>query len=84
MGHPGVCIKSFTYRDYMFSRISNNISKFADDTTIERQKCSEQEAMVLQEELSRMREWTVIWQMDFNINRCSTIHVHKIDIPKME
>ena len=31
--------------------------------------------MVLQGELNRMHEWAVKWQMDFNINKCSTSHV---------
>ena len=33
--------------------------------------------MVLQGELSRMHEWAVKWHMDFNINKCSTLHVSR-------
>ena len=55
--------------------ISSNISKFADDTKIGRQISSEQKAMVLQGELNRMHKWAVKWQMDFNINKCSTLYV---------
>ena len=31
--------------------------------------------MVLQSELNRMHEWAVKWQMDFDINKCSSLHV---------
>ena len=31
--------------------------------------------MVLLGELNTMHEWMVKWQMDFNINKCSTLHV---------
>ena len=30
--------------------------------------------MVLQGELNRMHEWVVKWQMDFNVNKCCTLH----------
>ena len=63
------------YINYLDSGISSNISKFADDTKIEKQISSDREAMILQGELSTMHEWTVKWQMDFNINMCSTLHV---------
>ena len=33
--------------------------------------------MVLQGELNRMHEWAVKWQMDFNINKCNTLHISK-------
>ena len=57
------------------SGISSNITKFADDTQIGRQIGSEREAMVLQGEQNIMHEWVVKWQMDFNINKWSTLHV---------
>ena len=56
------------YMNYLDSGISSN-------TKIGRQISSEQEAIVLQSELNRMHEWTVKWQMGFNINKCSTLHV---------
>ena len=49
------------YINYLDSGISSNISQLA-----------EREAMVLLGELNTMHEWTVKWQMDFNINKCST------------
>ena len=57
------------------SGISSNISKFADDTKIGRQINSERDIEVLQGELNRMYEWADRWQMEFNINKCSRLHV---------
>ena len=44
------------YINYFDSRINSNISKFADDTVIERQISSDREAMVLQDEINIMHE----------------------------
>ena len=63
------------YMNYLDSGINSNISKFAYDTKIGRQISSEQEAIILHGELNRMYEWAFKWQMDFNINKCSTLHV---------
>ena len=60
------------YINYLYSGISSNNSKFADDTKIGRQISLDREAMVLQDEPNRMHEWAVKWQIDFNINKCST------------
>ena len=65
------------YNNYFYSGISSNISKFADDTKIGRQISSEQEDIVLQGELNKMHERAIKWQMDYNINKCNTIHVGK-------
>ena len=61
--------------------MNRNISQFADGTKIRRQIRSEMEAMVLQGGLSRMHEWAVKWQIDFNIKKYSTLHVgrHKTE-----
>ena len=47
------------YKNYLDSAISSNISKFAVHTKIGKQISSEQEAMVLHEELNRMHDWAV-------------------------
>ena len=55
--------------------ISSNINKFADDTMTGRQISSDRETLVLQGKLNSMHEWTVKWQVDFNIKKCSAHHV---------
>ena len=59
----------------MGSGIRCNISKFADDIKIGRQISSEREAMVLQDELNKMHEWIAKWQINFDINKCSTRYI---------
>ena len=63
------------YIYYLDSGSSINISKFPDYTTIGIQISSDREAVALQDELSRRDELAVKWQMDFNINMCSTLHI---------
>ena len=63
------------YMNDLDYRISSNINTFADDLKIGRQISSDRIALVLQGELNRMYEWAVKWQMDFNINKCSTLYV---------
>ena len=65
------------YISYFDSGESSNISKFADDTKIGRQISFDREATVLLGELTRMPEWAVKWQIDFNINKCSTLYIGK-------
>ena len=48
-----------SYINYLNSGISRNISKFSDDTKIERQISMDQEVMVLQGELNIMHELAV-------------------------
>ena len=63
------------YTNYLDYGIRNNISKFLDNTQIERQISSGQEGMILLErKLNRINEWAVKWKMDINI-KCSAIHV---------
>ncbi|XP_072437775.1 uncharacterized protein [Chiloscyllium punctatum] len=54
--------------------ISNNISKFADDTKLGgRVKCDE-DVRGLQGDLDKLGEWADAWQMQFNVDKCLVIH----------
>ena len=55
--------------------ISSDVSKFADDTKIGRVIESDQDAAILQEELSRLYDWAEKWQMEFNVGKCSVMSV---------
>ena len=61
--------------NYLDFGVCSNISKFAEDTKIGKEISSEQEAIILEGESNCMHECVVKWQMDFNIIKCSTIHV---------
>jgi hypothetical protein len=55
--------------------IISKISKFADDTKLCREVIKEEDADVLREDLKRMYQWSKDWQMLFNIEKCSVIHL---------
>ena len=53
--------------------ILSKISKFADDTKL----CRAEEADILREDLRRMFRWSQDWQMLYNLERCSVMHMGK-------
>ena len=57
--------------------ILSKISKFADDTKLCRAVGDEEEAEILQEDLRRMFRWSQDWQMLFNLEKCSVMHMGK-------
>src|SRR6218665_1565790 len=57
--------------------ILSKISKFADDTKLCRAVGDDQEADILWEDLRRMFRWSQDWQMLFNLEKCSVMHMGK-------
>src|SRR6218665_985195 len=57
--------------------ILSKISKFADDTKLCRAVGYDQEADILREDLRRMFRWSQDWQMLFNLEKCSVMHMGK-------
>src|SRR6218665_245193 len=57
--------------------IVSKISKFADDTKLCRAVGDDQEADILREDLRRMFRWSQDWQMLFNLEKCSVMHMRK-------
>jgi len=57
--------------------ILSKISKFADDTKLCRAVGDEKEVNILQEDLRRMFRWSQDWQMLFNLEKCSVMHMGK-------
>jgi hypothetical protein len=57
--------------------IVSKISKFADDTKLCGQSGSEEDANILQQDLNRLSQWSVDWQMLFNTDKCSVMHIGK-------
>ena len=55
--------------------ILSKISKFADDTKLCRAVGDDQEADILWEDLRRMFRWSQDWQMLFNLEKCSVMHM---------
>ena len=55
--------------------ILSKLSKFADDTKLCREVKNEQDAKFLQADLQKLYQWSEDWQMLFNIDKCSIMHV---------
>ncbi len=56
----------------------SKLSKFADDSKLCKNICTENDREELQNDLDRLSEWSEQWQMKFNVDKCSVIHLgHK-------
>ncbi|XP_076034815.1 uncharacterized protein LOC143021293 [Oratosquilla oratoria] len=55
--------------------LNSDVSKFADDTKIGRLIRSGEDAQILQDDLNKLLTWSVKWQMNFNISKCSVLNV---------
>ena len=57
--------------------ISSTVRLFADDCVVYRVNNSEQDSINLQRDLNTITNWTKIWQMQLNINKCMYTHNFK-------
>ena len=48
---------------------------FADDTKISRRVSDEQDGLLLQQDLDYLMEWSKLWHLDFNINKCKVMRI---------
>lgn len=55
--------------------LTSNLAKFADDTKMSGKGNSEESCASLQRDLDILLEWSRIWGLDFNINKCKVLHV---------
>ena len=61
------------YLNDLDTGITSNLSKFADDTKIGRSIRNLEDSQALQGDLDRLYDWSVKWQMKFNIDKCKVI-----------
>jgi len=57
--------------------IVSKLCKFADDTKLGRGVVEEEDAQKLREDLQRIYKWSVDWQMLFNTDKCTVMHMGK-------
>jgi hypothetical protein len=57
--------------------IDSKLVKFADDTKLGRGVATEQEIEMLRQDLQRIYQWSVDWQMLFNTDKCTVLHMGK-------
>ncbi|KAF2354420.1 Reverse transcriptase domain [Trinorchestia longiramus] len=55
--------------------IISKINKFANDTKLCHRAFTERDRATIQSDLNRLLQWTETWQMSFNIEKCSVMHV---------
>ena len=55
--------------------ITSNLSKFADDTKIGRTTNDIDDSQALQDDLNKLYDWSVKWQMEFNVDKCKVMRM---------
>ena len=61
------------------NNLISKFAKFADDTKLCKNINSSDDITTLQNDLDRLHEWSVRWQMTFNIDKCVVMHVGNKD-----
>ncbi len=72
----------FIYVNDIDLGLNNFIGKFADDTKSGNAVFSEDDRRSLQEDLSKISDWSVKWEMPFNINKWQILQVRSRNIKK--
>jgi hypothetical protein len=57
------------------SNISSSICLFADDCVVYRAIHSKEDHKILQDDLNKLVEWSNIWQMEFNVDKCAIMNI---------
>ena len=56
--------------------VITSISKmYADDAKVFRQIETSADTATLQNDLDHITDWSLIWQMNFNVNKCKHLHI---------
>jgi hypothetical protein len=65
------------YINDLDSNLISKLGKFADDTKMCKGIRSAEDVVKLQKDLDKLSKWSLDWQMQFNTDKCSVIHVGK-------
>ena len=63
------------YINDLYTNIVSKMSKFADDTKLFRRARNPDDIVELQEDMNKLVPWANKWQMNFNVDKCSVIHI---------
>ena len=55
--------------------IVSKMSKFANDTKLCHRARNPDDIMKLQEDINKLVEWANMWQISFNVDKCSVMHI---------
>ena len=67
------------YINDLLDKISSDGLMFADDTKIYRQITTREDALQLQSDIDKLEEWSKIWQLHFNHDKCHVLTLGKFD-----
>ena len=59
--------------------VKSNVLLFADDTKIFREVCSQNDALLLQEDIDSLTQWSDKWLLRFNIDKCNVLTLGRFD-----
>ena len=62
-------------------RVSSNLRLFADDCILYRTVTSLEDSKQLQCDLDSISEWSRLWQMNFNIRKCTVLQCYRMSSP---
>ena len=62
------------YINYLGLGLSSKVSKFADDTKLGINAANPESVRALQRDLAGIGEWSTVWQMPFNLDKCHVLH----------
>ena len=60
--------------------IKNIVSKFADDTKIGGKARTQVDRESIQHDIDKVKEWSDVWLMPFNVDKCKALHVGRNNI----
>ena len=55
--------------------VMSGVLQFADDTKIFRRVDSDEDREALQRDLDKLVQWSEVWQMKFNVDKCKVMHM---------
>ena len=63
------------YINDLDNKILSRLAKFDDDTKLCKNVNNLEDVQALQKDLDSLHEWSVDWQMSFNVDKCIVMHV---------
>jgi ribonuclease P/MRP protein subunit RPP40 len=79
--HSDLCLVQFfswyIYINDLEVGVVSKLGKFADDTKLCRGVADEREVQIMQNDLKLLFQWSIDWQMMFNTDKCTVIHMGK-------
>ena len=61
----------------MPGQVESRVKLFADDTKLYRVIERQEDKLILQDDLCKLCEWSNIWQLRFNTDKCKRMHIGK-------